>query len=157
MAPVGPTSISATTESGARQRSRRVLRASRDAGASSPDRLLRQASDARRAGDADRAVGLYRRIQQDFPKSSQAVLSSVALGGLLLDRGLPRAALGQFDAYLASSRGGVLIPEALYGRGRALAVLGDRREERQTWDRLLADFPKSAYGPLARRRLADLK
>jgi outer membrane protein assembly factor BamD (BamD/ComL family) len=38
-----------------------------------------------------------------------------------------------------------------------LAVLGDRQEERQSWERLLANFPDSAYAPLARRRLADLE
>jgi TolA-binding protein len=119
--------------------------------------LLRQASDARRSGDAERAIGLYRRLQRDFPRSSEATLSAVSLGGLLLDRRLPRAALTQFDGYLMASRGGVLIPEALYGRGRALGSLGDRQEERRTWDRLLNDFPDSAYGLFARRRLQELK
>lgn len=122
-----------------------------------PALLLRQAGEARRAGEAERAVSLYRKLQQDFPRSPEATLSAVSLGALLLDRKLPRAALTQFDGYLVASRGGVLIPEALYGRGRALAALGDRQEERRTWDRLLADFPDSAYGPLAKRRLLELK
>jgi TolA-binding protein len=119
--------------------------------------LLRQASDARRAGDVERALALYRSLQRDFPSSQEALVSSVAIGGLLLAGGTPRAALGEFEAYLGSSRGGELIPEALYGRGRALAALRDRSEERRTWQRLLADFPDSAYGPWARRRLADLE
>ena len=122
-----------------------------------PARLLREASDARRAGDAERAMGLYRKLQEQFARSPEAVLSAVPMGRLLLDRRRPQAALGQFDAYLGSSRGGVLIPEALYGRGRALASLGDRKEERQTWVRLLVDFPDSTYGPTARRRLAELR
>jgi len=89
-------------------------------------------------------------------------VSSVAVGGLLLERQAPRAALAQFDAYLGSPRATSLIPEALYGRARALERLGrdkhgDERAERQTWDRLLADFPDSAYAPLARRRLSELK
>jgi len=119
--------------------------------------LLRQASDARRAGDGERALALYRSLQRDFPSSQEALVSSVAIGGLLLAGGTPRAALGEFEAYLGSSRGGELIPEALYGRGRALAALRDRSEERRTWQRLLADFPDSAYAPWARRRLADLE
>jgi TolA-binding protein len=125
--------------------------------ASSAATLLRQASGARRAGDAERAITLYRKLQQDFPRSAEATLSSVSLGGLLLDRRLPRAALSQFDGYLVASRGGVLIPEALYGRGRALAALGDRQEERHTWDRLLTDFPESTYAPFAKRRSQELK
>jgi TolA-binding protein len=51
----------------------------------------------------------------------------------------------------------VLIPEALYGRGRALTGLGDRAEETRTWQRLLRDFPDSAYAEPARRRLAELE
>jgi TolA-binding protein len=125
--------------------------------APTPASLLREASDWRREGDAERAIRLYRKFQRDFPDSSEALVSSVAIGGLLLERKAPRSAVAQFDAYLGSSRGGALIPEALYGRGRALAVLGDRQEERQSWERLLANFPDSAYAPLARRRLADLE
>jgi TolA-binding protein len=137
--------------------SRRRARMTGDRSPMTPASLLRQASDARRAGDDERAIGLYRKLQDDFPTSAEAVLASVPIGGLLLQTSAPRAALAAFDAYLTSSRAGALLPEALYGRGRALAVLGDRREERRTWERLLADFPDSAYGPLARRRLAELR
>jgi TolA-binding protein len=140
-----------------RRRSVHATRPAVEGSAARPALLLRQASDARHAGDADRAAGIYRKLQQEFPDSSEAILSEVSLGGLLLDRRSPRAALGQFDGYLKASPNGVLTPEALYGRGRALAALGDRAEERRTWERLLSNFSDSAYGPLARRRLADLK
>ena len=40
---------------------------------------------------------------------------------------------------------------------RALEMLGDGDEERQTWDRLLTDQAGSAYAPHARRRLAALR
>ncbi|HEY4395449.1 MAG TPA: tetratricopeptide repeat protein [Polyangia bacterium] len=119
--------------------------------------LLRAATEARQQGERSRAAELYRRLQREFPASREAVLSAVSLGGLLLDDGLPRAALGQFDGYLAGARGGALIPEALYGRARALARLGDRAEERKTWTRLCTDFPDSAYAPLGRRRLAEIE
>jgi len=124
--------------------------------------LLRQASEARRGGDAKRAILLYRELQNDFSGTSESLVAAIPLGGLLLDRGLSRAALAQYDSYLdstraGSARAGVLRPEALYGRGRALQMLGDRREERQNWEHLLGDFADSAYAPLARRRLAELK
>ena len=51
----------------------------------------------------------------------------------------------------------IMIPEALYGRGRALAALGDRQEEARTWRRLLGDFPDSAYTLHAQRRLIELE
>ncbi|HEY4186580.1 MAG TPA: tetratricopeptide repeat protein [Polyangia bacterium] len=119
--------------------------------------LLQQAGNARRAGDATRATGLYRRLQHDFPGTSEAVLAAVPLATLLREGGFPGAALVEFDRYLTAAHGGGLIPEALYGRARALAALGDRPEEQRTWQRLLDDFPNSSYVPFGRRRLAELR
>lgn len=153
----GSSAVRARGELASRPTHRRKLALAVGADGGGPGLLLRQASDARRAGDGDRAEGLYRRVQREFPGSSEAIVSSVAIGGLLLDRQAPRAALAQFDAYLGSPRATSLIPEALYGRARALDKLRNERAERQTWDRLLADFPDSAYAPLARRRLSELK
>ena len=125
--------------------------------AASATSILQQATEARQRGDRAGAAELYRRLQRQFPASAEAALSAIPLGGLLLGDGLPRAALGQFDDYLRKVQGGALIPEALYGRARALARLGDRAEERRTWTRLCADFPDSAYAPLGRHRLAELE
>jgi TolA-binding protein len=119
--------------------------------------LLQRAKEARRRGDIEQAITLYRRIQQLFPTSSEAVLSAAPLGGLFLERGAPLPALDQFDRYLRAAPAGVLVPEALYGRGRAMRALGDATEERRTWRRLVDAFPDSPYAPLARRRLADLQ
>jgi tetratricopeptide (TPR) repeat protein len=156
---IDPTPAAAGLSSTERARPQGARRAARAevGGAVLPSTLLRQASDARRAGEVERAIGLYRRLAREFPGSPEAVLSAVPLGVLLLDRGLPAAALTEFDRYLGWSRGGSLIPEALYGRGRALARLGDRDEERRTWQRLLADFPDSSYAPHGRRRFAELR
>jgi TolA-binding protein len=123
--------------------------------ATSATALLRQASDARRAGDAERAIVLYRRLKREFGASPEAVLSTVPLGRLLLQAGSARAALAEFDRYLAAAPSGTLVPEALYGRARALGELGDRSGERSAWQRLTAEFPGSAYAPLGRRRLAE--
>jgi len=119
--------------------------------------LLQRANDARRRGDISQAITLYRQLQQMFPTSSEAVLSAAPLGGLLLERGDARPALDQFDRYLHEAPAGVLVPEALYGRGRALRALGNAAEERRTWRRLVDAFPDSPYAPLAQRRLADLQ
>jgi TolA-binding protein len=119
--------------------------------------LLQRATEARQRDERVRAAELYRRLQREFPASVEAVLSAIPLGGLLLEDGLPRAALAEFDGYLAKAHGGALIPEALYGRARALGRLGDRAEERHTWTRLCADFPDSAYASLGRHRLAEIE
>jgi len=118
--------------------------------------LLHEARAAEGAGHGDEAVGLYRRLQKDFPASTEARVAAVPLGRLLLERASPRAALGAFDRYLRDVPGGALVPEALYGRAQALARLGNRDEQQRTWRRLVAEFPDSPYGAVARRRLSEL-
>lgn len=118
--------------------------------------LFQRANEARRLGEAPRAVALYRKLIARFPASAEATLSQVRLGGMLLEQGDGRGALSHFDRYLAQQPGGALSPEALYGRGRALAGLGRSTEESRVWTRLLADFPKSPYAGHARRRLEAL-
>ncbi|MBN2576237.1 MAG: tetratricopeptide repeat protein [Deltaproteobacteria bacterium] len=119
--------------------------------------LLRQAGAARSAGDAERAMGLYRRLQREFAASPEAALARVPLGDILLDHGRAREALAMFERYLEGNPAGTLVPEALYGRARALAKLGDRPAERRAWQRLLREFPECAYAPLARRRIGEAK
>jgi TolA-binding protein len=121
-----------------------------------PRALFQRANEARRLGEGTRAASLYRKLVARFPTSPEAALSQVRLGGMLLEQGDGRTALAHFDRYLAEQPGGALSPEALYGRGRALASLGRSAEEARAWTRLLADFPKSPYAGHARRRLETL-
>ncbi len=131
-----------------------ALRSPRETAAS----LLRLAGEARGRGDTDVASSLYRRLQREFSDTREAALSSVPWGGILLRQGQAERALQQFDRYLATEPHGNLLPEALYGRGRALAaVVGRGDEEKKTWRRLLAESPGSAYESHARRRLDELK
>ena len=119
--------------------------------------LFLEANDARRAGDAPRAIRLYRRLQRQFPGSPEAALASVSLGGLLLDSGSIAAALVQYDRCLASPGQCRLGAEALYGRARALESAGRHTEQVQTWQRLLDEYPRSPYAAHARRQLAKLR
>ena len=135
---------------------RREARALPESARPTPALLLRRAGDAQRAGEPETALALYRQLRRDHAASPEASLATVPLGRLLLDRS-PRAALAEFDSYLRASPTGALVPEALYGRARALGVLGDAAGERQTWQRLLGGFPDSAYVPVGRRRLAELR
>jgi TolA-binding protein len=116
-----------------------------------------RANQARRDGQSKDAVRLYRALQERFPSSSEALVSRVALGRLLLDRlGDSRGALVQFTSYLASPGGGALREEALVGRALALGKLGQRADERNAWQALLQAAPRSAYAERARARLAEL-
>lgn len=119
--------------------------------------LFARANQLRRADDVNEAVRVYRELQRSFPGSSEALVSRVALGRLLLDRlGNPAGALGQFDSYLAGSRGGSLGEEALVGRALALGRLGRSPEESRAWNALLAAHPTSTYAARARARIEQL-
>ena len=122
-----------------------------------PASLFAAAARARHDGDARRAVALYGELRSAFPDSDQARVASVSMGDLLLRLEEPARALDAFDAYLAAVRGGPLREEALFGRARCLKNLGAEAAEQETWARLIRDFPGSAYGPVARQRLEELR
>jgi TolA-binding protein len=119
--------------------------------------LYRGANEARRGGQTTQAIERYQRLQRQFPGSSEALLSRVSLGRLLLQSSSAGAALAQFDAYLAGGSRQRLAPEALFGRGRALQALGRRAEEVQNWRSLIRQHPDSAYADHAGRRLKELR
>jgi TolA-binding protein len=121
--------------------------------ASAAERFER-ANAARRSGDIAQAIMLYRELERDFPASAEAAAAELRLGNLLLERGKAAAALEQFERHLR--RAGALVPEALYGRGRALSALDESAGERQTWTRLLRDYAGSPYAAHAKRRLETL-
>jgi len=118
--------------------------------------MFSKANDARHNGEVEKAISFYRQLQQTYPATPETQLSSVSLGRLLLERGQAGAALEQFDRYL-SSAAGPLAAEALSGRARALGALDRQHEERDTWNRLLQEFPGSVYAARARKRLAELR
>lgn len=117
--------------------------------------LFAEANAIRRMGDVGQAVALYQDLRQRFPASSQAQLSAISLGDLLLADD-PAGAVAAYSAYLRDSPGGALTEEALFGRARGLRALGRAPEERETWQELSRRFPRSAYQPTASRRLREL-
>ncbi|HKO50399.1 MAG TPA: tetratricopeptide repeat protein [Polyangiaceae bacterium] len=117
--------------------------------------LFADANRARRDGNVDRAVGLYRTLQSRYPSSSESELSRALLAQLLLDRGNPEAALAGFDRYLAEDTP-VLNAEALVGRARALEQLGKLTQAAAAWRQVQSRFPGSVHARLAATRLPAL-
>ncbi len=117
--------------------------------------LFADANRARRDGNADRAVMLYRSLQGRYPGSSESELSRALLAQLLLDRGSPEAALAGFDRYLAEGAP-VLGAEALVGRARALEQLGRTAQAAAAWREVQSRFAGSVHARLAATRLAAL-
>jgi TolA-binding protein len=117
--------------------------------------LFSQANEARRRGDLDRAVAMYRDLERRFPDAEEAKVARATVGRLLLERGDAESALDRFDAYLSKSRG-VLTEDAMVGRAESLRRLGRARDEAAAWNALLAKYPESAHASRARARLAEL-
>jgi TolA-binding protein len=152
---VAPSEIAPAEKPRTTERTQAARRPAQAASSLTPASLLRQAGEARKEGHGERALVLYRRLQRDFSGSPEAALSRVPVGNLLLEGGRVREARVEFERYLAASPDGVLVAEALYGRARSLTALGKSAEALRAWQRLVREFPSSAYVPLARRRIAE--
>jgi len=119
--------------------------------------LFASANSERRHNHVAAAISLYEELQQRYPGSDEARVSHVSLGRLLLERSMWSEGLSQLDDYLAAAPDGMLAPEALFGKARALAALGRLDEERGQWVGLLSKFPDSVYAAQARRRIDEIR
>lgn len=119
--------------------------------------LFEAADEARRRGATKEAIALYRKLQRRFPARPEATVSRVSLGQLLLARDRPASAESAFRTYLEMAPRGPLVPEALVGQARALEKLGRSGEERQVWQRLLRDYPRTLHRRRAEARLQALE
>jgi ferric-dicitrate binding protein FerR (iron transport regulator) len=120
------------------------------------EQLLEQARSLRGRGEFRKAAELYRKINEQNPKSASGSAALVSLGELSLSSlNDPRGALNAFNAYL--SGGGPLAQEALFGKARALRALNQRTEERRVIEQFIASYPDSPQSRVLRRRLAELE
>jgi hypothetical protein len=118
--------------------------------------LFAEANSERRANHGAAAISLYEELQRRHPDTEEALVSHISLGRMFVERGMWLEGLSQLNDYLVASPAGMLAPEALFGKARALDALGRHDEERLEWNRLLARFPSSVYAPQAQRRIAEL-
>ena len=132
-----------------------VPRAPREASAGATQEtaatLFSAANQARRAGDVQRAIEHYRKLQRRFPTAQESLVSRVTLGRLLLGMDVS-GALSEFDSYLAAGAP-TLAAEAWVGRAHALSSLGRHEESRAAWREVLSRYPQSVYAEEARSTL----
>ncbi len=117
--------------------------------------MFSKAGKARREGQYERAIELYRELQRSHPKSAEAKASQAILARLLLDRGRAGAALDGFKHYL-EGQDRALSEEAMLGRAVAYQKLGRTAAERTAWQALLKRYPSSVHAGRARKRLRAL-
>jgi len=128
------------------------------ASSATPAELFRDANAARRSGDVDSAIDLYKSLVAHHAGTAEAHAARVSLGRLLLDRrGDAAGALAQFDAYLSSNASDrALAEEARVGRALVFLRQGRTQEEQRAWQELLDKNPDSLHAARARERLRAL-
>lgn len=125
--------------------------------APSAAQLFARANAARRLGDVNEALRLYRRLLAEHAASREARTSEVTMARLLLDtQGDAAEALRSFERYSRASPGGNLAEEALLGRSEALGRLGRRADEAAAWAALLERFPGTVHRTRAEARLREI-
>ncbi len=117
--------------------------------------LLAEARRRKGAGDMAGAESTYAELLRAYPQSAEAHASQISVGQLRLRSGKARAALANFEAYIA--RGGALLEEAHWGRIQALHRLGKASQRDTAVEALQAGFPGSPYLARARELAEDEK
>jgi hypothetical protein len=120
----------------------------------SPAALLEAARAEVARGNGRAALAVYEKLRALYPASAEGHTVLPTIGKLQLDLDDSERALRSFDAYLKSP--GMLAPEALSGRIRALRALRQRPAEREAIQQYLARYPKGLERPLFEKRLREL-
>jgi uncharacterized cupin superfamily protein len=120
----------------------------------SAEALLDRISLLRQQRDWAGMSTAYERLIRGHRGTSQASLAMVSLGNLLIEKlDEPESALRWFETYLDASPG-ALVPEALFGKAKALRRLGDRRAELTTLKEIVTRYPQSLYARQAAEWIA---
>lgn len=96
------------------------------------------------------------RYQEVIDRAAQTVYADTArlgMGEAQLRAGQFEAAIAAFKTLTAVKDGKLPIDGVLMQLGRAYALAGKAGEARQTFQRVVDEFPQSPYAPLARKEL----
>jgi len=107
-------------------------------------------------GRFDAAVDVLDRVVRDYPRDFLAPMARYQMARVREAEGNPREALTYFQA-LAADPGGTLAPEeGILGIARCYEALGEREEALRSYQRILVEFPDSAYLADARAKVDEL-
>ncbi len=121
-----------------------------------PEGLLAAARRCRTDRDWTCAAASYQRVVELYPGQPEAKIALVSLAEIQLRHlGRPGQALVNFERYQATSPGGPLAEEALYGICRALLALGRDADERRSLEQFLDQHPSSLRASKAKARLDE--
>jgi ferric-dicitrate binding protein FerR (iron transport regulator) len=124
---------------------------------SSLKQLTKQIRALRRAKQWQNAALTYRQLIARYPNTNQGRAAVVALGDIqltMLNR--PRDALASYELYLDSGIK-TLELEALYGKARALRMLGRTADEKRVLSRMTHQYAGTPQSRSAAARLRQLR
>ena len=104
------------------------------------------------AGEADRAIELYKAALGDFTQPLYRGQIFSGLGYAYESQKDLNTAAEYFEKALAESNN-ILHSEALFNLGRVHAELGNSAQSAEAYRKLVADYPESLYAGLARERI----
>jgi tetratricopeptide (TPR) repeat protein len=106
-----------------------------------------------RAGQLDKALAAYRRLQAEVPPSRYAHWAATnGAAYTQAAQGQGDEALAAFEK-LASGPEAVFRADALFQAGRLYAARGDAAKSRETFQRLLAEYPGYVYAEMLQARM----
>ena len=106
--------------------------------------------------DYDRAIDLYRELQQRFPSGSHAGYAHWKVAWLSLRQGRNAEAKQEFEQQIALYPASVEAPAALYWRGRLAEEDNDTVTASAYYQKVSSRFQNYYYGELSRRRSAKI-
>ncbi len=108
-------------------------------------------------GRTAEAMQRYQEVIDRAPASIYADTARLGLGEAQLRAGQYDAAAATFKSVAALKDGRMPIDGVLMQLGRAYALAGKAADARQTFQRIVDEFPQSSYAALARRELDSAK
>ncbi len=109
--------------------------------------LYHYALGTARTGDYDTAAQVYTRLYQQHPQTKRGDTASYKLGYMEYDRRDCAKAVPLFEQHLVRYPSSRHADEALWFMARCAWSSQDLPAARRSWDRLVADHPKSSLAP----------
>ena len=107
--------------------------------------------------DYDKAIDVYRELEQRFPGGPRAPYAHWKVAWLSLRQGRTAEAKTGFEQQIALYPDSTEVPAALYWRGRLAEEDGDPSMASAFYQKVSARYLNYYYGPLARERESKLK
>jgi len=108
-------------------------------------------------GRTGEAIKRYQEVIDRAPQSVYAETARLGLAEAQLRAGQFDAAVASFKAVVAQEDGKLPLDGVLMHLGRAYELAGKANDARQTFQRIVDEFPQSSYAPSARKELERSK